>query len=139
MRTFVRQLICIYLVTSLLASFPMGARGAVLCLEASGSISVEESAVCCTPASAYVNAPEASDAVGVPDTCGPCADIQLGHSDGGVVCSQGSASRVPSRPHTIDACGDFAMAFPSLRIFGPRSLTDPTSLRPQLRSAILRN
>ena len=139
MRTFVRHLTCFYLVTSLLTWFPMGAGGAVLCLEPNGRIAVEESTACCTPASAYVNAPEASDGVGVPDACGPCVDIQLGHSDGGVVCSQGSASRVPSSPHTIDASGDFAIVFPPLRTFGPRSLPDPTSLRPQLRSTILRN
>ena len=140
MRTPIRHATSLYLLTSLLAWFPMGAKGLVLCLEPNGRVVLEAWRDCCVARAAYSADNEAIGGFDVgPSSCGPCVDIQLGSAAARAVRTAVGVAR-PLPASLASVCpGELA----ALIISPPQLASSPRSnLRSTdspIRTTILRN
>lgn len=140
MMSSLRHLTNLYLVTSLLAWFPAGAKAGVLCLEPNGRIVFEQGGICCGTASTYSAADVASRELDVAsDACGPCVDIRLGGPDGRIALGQVTVLRPPLASHAIAGPGNLVMTMLAAHKVDLGPLTDWPPRVPPARTTILRN
>ena len=140
MRTLARRATSLYLVMSLLAWFPMGAKGAVLCLEPNGRVVVEAGRDCCVASAAYSADQEAIGGFDVePGSCGPCVDIQLGSSAATAARTAVGVAR-PLPASLVSVCpGELAAVIISPPQLPSSSRSNLRSTDSPIRSTILRN
>ena len=135
-----RCLTSLYLVASLLACLPVGARGAALCLESGGRIVIEQSTACCMDQTAYENGFGSSGDLGeAPDACGPCVDIQLRGSEAGTARGATSVDRPLAATLAILEPRNLAASLLTPRALSGDASTARSSPGSHLRSIILRN
>lgn len=140
MMSSLRYLTNLYLVTTLLAWFPTGARGAVLCLEPNGRIAFEPRDICCATPAAYSTGdvtPQGPDVA--PDACGPCLDIHLGGSDGRIAPGQDTVLRPPLVSHAIAGAGNLVTTMLAAHNVDLGPFPGPPPIVPPARTTILRN
>jgi hypothetical protein len=135
-----RHLTNVYLVMSLLAWIPMGARASVLCLEPSGRIVFEEGGACCAKAATYSTGDVASQGPDVaPDACGPCLDIRLGGPDGRIAPGQVTVLRPPLANQAIAGSGNLVTMLLAAHKVDLGPLPDAPPIILPARTTILRN
>ena len=140
MGAFMRYLLCLYLVTSLLAWFPKGPRGAVLCFETTGRVVVEEATACCWDRAASEKDQDSSASLNaIPDACGPCVDVQLGSCESGLVRGSTPVMRPLSADAAIVHPGELTAALLAPRAFEAQPSHGRAGSGSQLRYNILRN
>lgn len=135
MRRLLRQLTSVSLVASLLAWFPSGATGSVVCFEPDGSVRLEAGVSCCAPGDAASVGEQRTDRV-TEDECGACFDVQLGGPTGHLATSVARVS-----PPLLAVLAPDAACFParpSSRAAATRARAERTPASPQ-RPTVLPN